>query len=1249
MKRHLALLAFLALFLILIVNPSMSSIPAAIVDEPLEAPFLTAADGAESSESLPSFDETLPDVLFYPDGYFFNGTVYVANAGNYSENQGGNDWTYTQDNDGQTWAVWDITVPYEAYSILNFTIPSFGYSIEAVRITTETAVADYNSFNWLDYNISVYNHVTSTYDLQYTNIHDVGRVTRTFDLGLSYFSDTIMLKVHSTDYDDGGPMIIWDYSCVEYGNMTFADSGQYAESFIDVSDFTTSDCSISTDGDVATITENGAGSTGRAYASFSSTDYFEYYYEFRISTMTATTANLEFWDGAAYNTLETFTAAGTYKGIISDADAATMQRIGFLVGSEGGNIRPDYLRVGKSTEMGWSHSGSTTAGVSLAPYYDEDMSDVSDWTVVVGNTPTTDGDVMSWDIPADASYDKIYTEIPELDYDGFCLEYSYHVNETMMAYGYLDGFANDDGSGTRVFRHLLYFIQDDWTTIKMLIASTGAAKSLLWSVIVYGANPIRLQFDYIYIGREAQFDDTGTYTSDGDELTLTADADGSIFQIDVDTTATQAMLDADYYPMLALDFNDADSADYVMVESFDGSYYATVIANTTIGTDTLRANIKAVDDDIEAFWLSVAPSAIIRLKWIKTHSIANFTYTGSGVTTDDYLYTDSGVLHSHIDDGYIVLNHDPALTVNTATYNVWNTTTQTTAPQSAYYVSEWSDYSSETRGPLASGTLTDLKLKFDSIESIAAIKFIEDGTAPSVLRISATPPEPDDTESVTLSALATDTVEVYKVWFRPITGPTGYSQTDYESTEQTDNLWTYEFSNLDEGYWAFKAIAFDGANNSTLDADSVIDFWVREKELIISNTLYTETSTQCSFAGQTNIACDYLIYDDDVEQESGNKAAGSFFLDWNKQTSVGTHNWGIKFYTASGTDWHNGSYEVLTTTLLVTEYGIRTTESYAYLNGYVNLNANYTVYEETIQVGTGSVTAGSFEIRWTKASSNVENVTVLFESGSQSYPVYSGYDVAEQVTFVVESWWMDLNLGVESYVEFYVLTSFENATVQAYDNNTLMTTVTESAGGAYSYFWMSESEGLHIITLNITHGATVHTRTRTFYIPDWAATGLVVRWDLWTFQDNYTMLQLGSNWMNCTYYIYLNSSLVATSANDPVTLNFTRAINIGTYNLTIYADGGAQTYTIKNIRYIITEEGVSYDYSSVTGGVTYVGGDTYEGDNVVINENPPGIYMTAETAATIAVSTVFIFFLAVLFMNSRVKKAQLDQDKKENQ
>jgi hypothetical protein len=84
--------------------------------------------------------------------------------------------------------------------------------------------------------------------------------------------------------------------------------------------------------------------------------------------MTATTAGLMFWDDTVllnYNLLKTFTAAGTYKGIISNTDADSMVRIGFVIDSNNGDIKPDYLRISPATETGWQHDGSTTSGVTL--------------------------------------------------------------------------------------------------------------------------------------------------------------------------------------------------------------------------------------------------------------------------------------------------------------------------------------------------------------------------------------------------------------------------------------------------------------------------------------------------------------------------------------------------------------------------------------------------------------------------------------------------------------------------------------------------------------------------------------------------------------------------------------------------------------------------------------------------------------------------------------------------------------------
>ena len=313
-------------------------------------------------------------------------------------------------------------------------------------------------------------------------------------------------------------------------------------------------------------------------------------------------------------------------------------------------------------------------------------------------------------------------------------------------------------------------------------------------------------------------------------------------------------------------------------------------------------------------------------------------------------------------------------------------------------------------------------------------------------------------------------------------------------------------------------------------------------------------------------------------------------------------------------------------------------------------NASISVYDNDV-LRTGPTSELLCPIRYPLMStSGTHNLSIYVDAGNDSFWYNISYTVAEIIAFELEDWDVSPHLGVENHLECFFRTTWANSTVYVYLNDSLQTSVLEQEGGISFSFWMTGTPGLHQYVFNVTSGANVITITWDFYLPDWAETALVVRWDLWTFQNNYTMLELESNWMNCTYYIYLNSSLVATSANDPVTLNFTRAINIGTYNLTIYADGGAQTYTISNIRYIVTEEGVSYDFSTFSGGVTYVYGDTYEGDtHGDTHENPPGIYLTAETAATIAVSTVFIFFLAVLFMNSRVKKAQLDRDKKETQ
>lgn len=308
-------------------------------------------------------------------------------------------------------------------------------------------------------------------------------------------------------------------------------------------------------------------------------------------------------------------------------------------------------------------------------------------------------------------------------------------------------------------------------------------------------------------------------------------------------------------------------------------------------------------------------------------------------------------------------------------------------------------------------------------------------------------------------------------------------------------------------------------------------------------------------------------------------------------------------------------------------------------------NASISVYDNDV-LRTGPTSELLCPIRYPLLdTAGTHNLSVFVDGSNDSFWYNISYTVAEIVAFELEDWHVTPQLGVENYLECFFRTTWGNSTIYVYLNNSLQTSILEQEGGISFGFWMTGISGLHNYVFNVTSGTNIITITWDYYLPDWADTGLVVRWDMWTFQDNYTLIMLESNWMNCTYYVYLNGSLVATSYNDPVTLNFTRAMNEGTYNLTIHAYGGNSNYTIKNIRYIVTEEGVSYDFSTVTGGVTYAEGDiTYEGDNVVIHENPTGMFIDQATAAIVSVGGFLIIFTAFLVAREIRKK---DQEKTE--
>jgi len=902
MKRDRALVAFLAIFLILVMNPSPYIDSFTIGNEHQEANFLTADDGDESSESLTSFSPTLDeDVLFYPDAFPNNTLQEIASEDDFDVGGGAYDYdpfSYAMEMDALYWrSKVDNGI---GHLYINFSNPH-GDELDS-----------------LDYAIYTYGGLTITLWQMWDYVDSAWDTIEDIDHGASlqwhnatisdhnYFSSTLMFRIYWTAPWDLLFQVIGyaEITCKTY--MTLAGSGHYAESFADVSD----------------------------------------------------------WTGAG--------------GIASD------------------------------------------------------------------------GDLGYYDIPDDSSYPIVYTNTPSFTTGvGYYLEVRMHANASCG--GRVRGFSADDRGGTLTFQSEYWYpstsgyVTKKWYIPNMDTYTEGAIESF---VLYFKASvAVRLYIDYARIGPadEMGWAHDGSTTAaitevtktgwayaestDGDLLNITMTRSGGTANwgevfIDYDSTATEADLERDYYPFLEMKFSvpSIDERDFLIMAYIDGKYGTvgdfwgvqaeqTVTVNTAPFTDNAGAT-----KGVRIIWYCYTTgSATILIDYVKAYSIANHTVTQSGAGTDDYLYVDSGVLYSTIDDGYIELNHDPALSVSD-TYPVWNLTTGSTAPQFSDYVSSWSSYSSETRGALQSGTVTDTKLRFTADGDISAIKFISDSTAPDA-DIVVSPNPPGDDEQVTLSSIIFDDVEVWKVWYNAISYPTGFNDVDYEATEGQENYWSYSFSSLIAGDYCFKVIANDGANNSTVTESNrdyaTVRFTVREPEITI--TTYTLIGASSDFdymhySFYISRDCTFIIEEwSDTwaknETHTGSVSKGDRAIAWDK---IGVNdinaNYTITFTNGSLTKVIDGGYLTAYKALQVTEIdfvNLEQSDNWATnltINFYTNKEVDWYVYDvddsDTV-LHSGTTTEGDGFITWVKNNARgAHQFAVKWEDGvseqfyNNSYWIY---------------------------------------------------------------------------------------------------------------------------------------------------------------------------------------------------------------------------------------------------------------------
>jgi len=231
----------------------------------------------------------------------------------------------------------------------------------------------------------------------------------------------------------------------------------------------------------------------------------------------------------------------------------------------------------------------------------------------------------------------------------------------------------------------------------------------------------------------------GSVSSDGDYLSLIADADFSVFNFSIDTTSTQASYLPTYYPFLKIAINPSDVGNdlRLRVGYYDGSWN-TLVNQFTTTQAIMYFNIRATSANaIRTIQLYGYSSQTTRVDYIKAYSIANYTVSQHASTTiGNYYYVndDNDLVRvgNALTDYWIELNHDGAVSVDTSIYTVCDVIYSNLISGSGphdygiyTYIDGSGSWNYEAPFYLTSGTMTDYRIITYSSMTISAITFYD--------------------------------------------------------------------------------------------------------------------------------------------------------------------------------------------------------------------------------------------------------------------------------------------------------------------------------------------------------------------------------------------------------------------------------------------------------------------------------------------------------------------------------------------
>lgn len=423
------------------------------------------------------------------------------------------------------------------------------------------------------------------------------------------------------------------------------------------------------------------------------------------------------WDDDQQNLLTYINSAGWYNGTFEFINLQEDLVQCLLIAG-----KVDYFAVELTYMTSYSNE-----------WYGESFLNVSDWSYT-GTSMISDGDVVTHTYSG--TWNRIQSDSISLtSMAGYYVEYRLRCSLNLgTGNARLFGYKEDGAGGGYAFYDSVAW-STEWQTFRTYLEdaqvySDGPLESIRFSGNIAATNTVEVDYVSFYRGDDCGFNQDGsvtdgvnstgygdTATSNGNQLTLTSNVDGSVFEIFTDTTSTTSGIDTDYFPFLSVNCYSVSSGDGWTLDIYDGSDWYEVESGPygwQTSTGIYLYNVEYYADEIYKFRINTTATATIKFDWVQLYGIANYTYSGTGTSEDDYCYVSDSILYtSNSSFTSIVLDQDPLFNINTAVYSLWETNTSIGTPQVDFYIDgAWDGYDASTSGTFTEGTLTDFRIKF---------------------------------------------------------------------------------------------------------------------------------------------------------------------------------------------------------------------------------------------------------------------------------------------------------------------------------------------------------------------------------------------------------------------------------------------------------------------------------------------------------------------------------------------------------